>query len=126
MSNVKFHMSSWSDNAHEEREFFDKLSIAELHMLLHSRQFGKTYAIWYSIAERSTLRESAWPLLEILERRSIHRSFRHHAASVLLRMADSHEYEWNADALSDDSDADFDARVREFRLTVMEKIRRDS
>jgi hypothetical protein len=119
-------MSSWADEAREEREFFDTLSIAELHALLHSRQFGKTDAIWYSIAERSTLRVSAWPLLEILDRRSIHRSIRRHAASVLLRMADSHDYEWNADVLSDDSATDFDAHVREFRLSVMDKIRRDS
>ena len=113
---------SWADEAREEREFFDSLSIAELHALIHSRQFGKTYAIWYSIADRSTLRESAWPLLEVLERRSVHRTFRQHAAAALLRMADSHE--WGADALADESDPDFDSRVRAFRLAIMDRIRR--
>lgn len=116
-------MSSWADEAHEEREFFDSLSIAELHALLHSRQFGKTYAIWHSIADRSTLRESAWPLLEILERRSIHRAFRQNAAAALLRLADSHDY--SADQLADESDPEFDACVRTFRLAVMDQIRRE-
>ena len=117
-------MSSWADEAREERKFFDGVSIAALHELLHRRQFGATYAIWYSIAERSTLATSAWPLLETLERRSVHRTFRHHAATALLRLMDSHS--WNAEDLCDENDPDFDARLREFRHAVMDQIRQQT
>lgn len=116
--------SNWADEAREEREFFDTLSIPDLHHLIHNRQFGKTYAIWNSIAERSTLPVSAWPLLEVLERRSVHRTFRYHAANALLRMMDTHQ--WSAESLSDESDADFDIRLRDFRRIVMEQIRRQT
>jgi hypothetical protein len=115
---------SWADEVREEREFFDSLSIAELHGLLHARQYGKTHAIWLSITERSSLRISAWPLMEILERRSVHRSFRHHAAAALLRLMDSHAY--SADALADEIDPEFDARLRAFRHEVMDQIRRQT
>jgi uncharacterized protein YgfB (UPF0149 family) len=115
---------SWEDQSREEREFFDSLSIAELHGLIQSRQFGKTDAIWYSLLARSTLRVSAWPLLEVLERRSIHQQFRHHAATVLLRLMDSHD--WSADSLADAADPLFESRLREFRLAVMAQLRTES
>ena len=91
---------------------------------VHNRQFGKTYAIWQSIADRSTLPVSAWPLLEVLERRSVHRTFRYHAAGALLRMMDSHM--WSADELAADDDPDFDTRIRDFRRIVMEQVRRQT
>jgi hypothetical protein len=112
---------AWAEEARQERAFFDSLSIPQLHDLIYQRSFGRTNSIWHSLADRSDLRTSAWPLLEVLERRSIDQSFRHHAASALLRMMDSSE--WSADALTDDRDPEFDIRLREFRLTVMNMIR---
>ncbi len=111
----------WADEAREEREFYDSVSIPQLHEFVHTRQFGKTYSIWYSIAERSTLPVSAWPLLEVLDKRSVHRMFRFHAAAALLRMMDSHE--WNAETLADDDAPEFDTRLRDFRRAVMEEVR---
>jgi hypothetical protein len=114
--------NDWAREAREERELFDTLPIAQLHELIYQRNFGRTNSIWYSIAERSTLRVSAWPLLEVLERRSVDRSFRYHAAAALLRLMDSHE--WSAESLSDDTDPDFDARLKTFRLEAMDQARR--
>jgi hypothetical protein len=116
--------NNWALEAREERELFDSLTIPQLHDLIHQRNFGRTNSIWYSIADRSTLRVSAWPLLEVLERRSVDRSFRYHAAAALLRLMDSHE--WSADALSDDSDADFDTLIKGFRLEAMDQARRSA
>ena len=116
--------NNWAEEAREEREFYDSLEIPDLHTLIHNRQFGKTYAIWQSIADRSTLPVSAWPLLEVLERRSVHRTFRYHAAGALLRMMDSHM--WSADELAADDDPDFDTRIRDFRRIVMEQVRRQT
>jgi hypothetical protein len=113
--------TDWAAEAREEREFFDSLSIPELHDLIAARKFGRTNAIFYSLLERSSLSVSAWPLLEVLERRSINRDFRYHAANALLRMMDSHE--WSAEQLSDDRDPDFDARMRDFRREAMSKAR---
>ena len=113
--------NDWAREARDEREFFDGLSIAELHVLIQNRQFGQTNAIFHSLAERSQLHVSAWPLLEALERRSINRVYRYHIATALLRMMDSHE--WTADALSNDEDPDFDVLVRDFRRIVMQRAR---
>jgi hypothetical protein len=113
--------ADWAREAREERAFFDSLSIPELHDLISSRQFGRTNAIFYSLLERSTLSVSAWPLLEVLERRSVNRTFRYHAANVLLRLMDSHE--WSAEQLSDDHDPEFDTRMRDFRREAMNRAR---
>lgn len=113
--------TDWANEAREERAFFDSLSIPELHDLIAARQFGRTNAIFYSLLERSTLPVSAWPLIEVLERRSINRDFRYHAANALLRMMDTHE--WSAEQLSDDRDPDFDDSLRDFRREAMARAR---
>ena len=65
-----------------------------------------------------------WHLIQVLERRSVHRTFRYHAAGALLRMMDSHM--WSADELAADDDPDFDTRIRDFRRIVMEQVRRQT
>jgi len=100
---------------------YDELSIAELHALIHERSFGRTGMLWQSLRERTTLPASAWPLLELLERRSVNRDARASAAGVLLQLADSHE--WSAEALANDADPEFENRLREVRRMVNERIR---
>jgi hypothetical protein len=107
--------------AREERAYYDSLSIADLHSLIHERSFGRTGALWQSLRERTTLAQSAWVLLELLERRSVSRDARTGAAGVLLRLADTHD--WTAEALADETDPDFESRLRELRRVVNERIR---
>jgi hypothetical protein len=107
--------------AREERAMYDELSIAELHALIHERSFGRTGMLWQSLRERTTLTASAWPLLELLERRSVNRDARAGAAGVLLHLADSHD--WSAETLADDADPEFEMRLREVRRMVNERIR---
>ncbi len=113
--------NSFADEARAERGFYDNLDIAELHALIHERQFGRTGMLWQSLRARTTLPTSAWVLLELLERRTVNKSVREQAASVLLQWVDSHE--WSADTLADDADPEFEARLREVRRTVNERIR---
>jgi hypothetical protein len=107
--------------AREERAYYDSLSIAEMHALIHERNFGRTGAFWQSLRERTTLPASAWVLLELLERRSVNREARTQAAGVLLQLADSHE--WSAEALADDTDSEFEDRLRELRRVINGRIR---
>ena len=100
---------------------YDGLSVAELHTLIHERSFGRTGVLWESLRERTTLIASAWVLLELLERRSVNRAARTSAAGVLLQLADSHD--WSADVLADDSDPEFEKRLRELRRMVNKRIR---
>lgn len=112
---------SFETEAHEERALYDSLSISEMHMLMHERKFGRTGMLWQSLRERGNLVQSAWPLLELLERRSVDRDSRRQAAGVLLYLLDSHD--WSPDALSDDKDPDFESRLRELRNAVNSRIR---
>ncbi len=107
--------------AREERAFYDSLSVSEIHSLIHERKFGRTGMLWQSLRERANLVQSAWPLLELLERRSVDHEVRRQAAGVLLQLADSHE--WPAEALADDADLEFENRLREVRRMVNERIR---
>jgi hypothetical protein len=113
--------SAFEAEARDERAAYDAMSVAELHALIHERRFGRTGALWSSLRERSTLAQSAWTLLELLERRSVSRDARASAAGALLRLADVHD--WTAEALADDSDPDFEARLREVRRVVGERTR---
>jgi hypothetical protein len=113
--------ADWAQEARDEREFFAGLSIPELHALIANRKFGSTNAIFYALAERSTLSVSAWPLLEVLERRSVNRDFRYHAANALLRLMDSHD--WSAEQLANDEDPEFEVRLRDFRRQAMQQAR---
>lgn len=112
---------SFENEAREERAFYDSLGISEIHALIHERKFGRTGMLWQSLRERGNLVQSAWPLLELLERRSVDRDIRRQGAGVLLQMLDSHE--WSAETLSDDHDPDFEKRIREVRNAVNSKIR---
>lgn len=112
---------SFENGAREERAFYDSLGISEIHALIHERKFGRTGMLWQSLRERGNLVQSAWPLLELLERRSVDRDIRRQAAGTLLHLLDSHE--WSPEALSDDRDADFESRMREVRNAVNSKIR---
>ncbi len=107
--------------AREERAYYDSLSIADLHALIHERRFGRTGMFWQSLRERATLLTSGWTLLELLERRSVSREARAQAAGVLLHLADCNE--WSAEVLADDGDPEFDARLRELRRVINERIR---
>ncbi len=107
--------------AREERAYYDELSIAELHALIHERNFGRAGMLWQSLRERSTLPTSGWVLMELLERRSVNRDARTQAAGVLLHLADSHD--WSAEVLADDADPEFENRLREVRRKVNERIR---
>ena len=113
--------SSFENEAREERAFYDSLSISEIHVLIHERKFGRTGMLWQCLRDRSTLVQSAWVLLELLERRSVDRDSRRQAAGVLLYLLDSHE--WSPEALSDDRAPDFEAHLRELRNAVNSKIR---
>ena len=106
----------------DERIYYDGLSIDDLHMLIQERQFGRTGVLWQSLRERTTLLESAWIRLDMLDHRTIHNSARIQAASVLLQLADSHD--WSAESLADDADPMFETRLTEFRRIVMACIRR--
>ncbi len=112
---------SFENEAREERAFYDSLSISEIHALIHERKFGRTGMLWQSLRDRSTLVQSAWVLLELLERRSVDRDSRRQAAGVLLHLLDSHE--WSPEVLSDDHDPEFESRMRELRNAVNSKIR---
>lgn len=114
-------MGAFEAEARAERAAYDEISIAELHALIHERNFGRTGALWSSLRDRSTLAQSAWTLLEVLERRSVNRDARAAAAGVLLRMLDAHD--WSAEALADDADPEFEARLREVRRAVGERLR---
>ncbi|MFC1465079.1 MAG: hypothetical protein ACFLMY_09545 [Candidatus Brachytrichaceae bacterium NZ_4S206] len=107
--------------AREERAYYDSLSIADLHALIHERRFGRTGMFWQSLRERATLLTSGWTLLELLERRSVSREARTQAAGVLLHLADCHD--WSAEALADDHDPEFEARLRELRRVINARIR---
>jgi hypothetical protein len=112
---------TFENEAREERAFYDSLSISEIHSLIHERKFGRTGMLWQSLRERGNLVQSAWVLLELLERRSVDRDIRRQAAGVLLHMLDSHE--WSPEALSDDNAPEFESRMREARNAVNSKIR---
>lgn len=112
---------SFENEAREERAYYDSLSIAEIHTLIHERKFGRTGMLWQSLRERGNLVQSAWVLLELLDRRSVDRDTRRQAAVVLLYLLDSHE--WSPEALSDDKDPDFESRMRDVRNAVNSKIR---
>lgn len=107
--------------ARAERAYYDRLSVAELHGLIHERNFGRTGMLWHSLRERTTLVQSAWSLLELLERRSVNREARAGAAGVLLHLLDSHD--WSAEALADDTHPEFENRLRELRRLVNERLR---
>jgi hypothetical protein len=115
------HLNPFEQEAREERAYYDSLSIAELHALIHERNFGRTGMLWQSLRERTTLLASAWVLLELLERRSVNREARAQAAGVLLQLADSHD--WPAEALANDADPEFEDRLRALRRVVNERIR---
>jgi hypothetical protein len=112
---------TFETEAREERAYYDSLAISEIHALIHERKFGRTGMLWQSLRDRSTLVQSAWVLLELLERRSVDRDSRRQAAGVLLYLLDSHD--WSPEALSDDRDPDFESRMREVRNAVNSKIR---
>jgi hypothetical protein len=112
---------SFETEAREERVFYDSLGMSEIHALIHERKFGRTGMLWQSLRERTTLVQSAWVLLELLERRSVDRDIRRQGAGVLLHLLDSHE--WSPEALSDDGNPDFEKRLREMRNAVSSKIR---
>ncbi|MCS7056059.1 MAG: hypothetical protein NZM18_07820 [Thermoflexales bacterium] len=107
--------------AREERAYYDSLSLADLHALIHERRFGRTGMLWQSLRERATLLTSGWVLLELLERRSVNREARAQAASVLLDLADCHD--WSPEALADDSDPEFEGRLRELRRVINARLR---
>jgi hypothetical protein len=113
--------SPFESEAREERAFYDGLSIAEIHTLIHERKFGRTGMLWQSLRERGNLVQSAWPLLELLERRSVDRDSRRQGAGVLLYLLDSHD--WSPETLSDDHAPEFESRMREVRNAVNSKIR---
>jgi hypothetical protein len=104
-----------------EREYYDSLNLAEMHALIHERKFGRTGMFWQSLRTHATLLTSAWVLLELLERRSVGREARTGAASVLLALADCHD--WSPEALADDTDPEFEFRLRELRRVINERIR---
>jgi hypothetical protein len=112
---------TFENEGREERAYYDGLGISEMHALIHERKFGRTGMLWQSLRERGNLMQSAWPLLELLERRSIDRDIRRQGAGVLLHLLDSHE--WSPEALSDDRAPDFEKRMREVRNAVNSKIR---
>ncbi|GIV83319.1 MAG: hypothetical protein KatS3mg052_0326 [Candidatus Roseilinea sp.] len=111
----------FESEARAERAYYDGLSIADLHALIHERRFGRTGAFWQSLRERTTLLVSGWTLLELLERRSVNREMRAQAAGVLLHLADCHD--WSPEALADDGDPEFESRLRELRRVVHARIR---
>jgi len=113
---------SFDDEARAEREHYDRLSLEEMHALIHERRFGRTGMFWQSLRARATLLTSAWVLLELLEQRSIGRDARTNAASVLLDLADCHD--WSPEALADDADPEFESRLRELRRWVNERLRK--
>jgi hypothetical protein len=113
--------NSFDIEADEERAFYDSLDIAEMHTLIYERKFGRTGAFWQSLRARTTLPQSAWVLMEMLERRSVNRDARVQAANVLLHLLDSHD--WSAETLADDRVPDFEDRLRELRRLVNERIR---
>lgn len=116
-----FYLMDFEAEARDERAYYDGLSIAGLHALIHERRFGRTGAFWQSLRERATLLTSGWTLLELLERRSVSREARVQAASVLLHLADCHD--WSAEALADDHDPEFEARLRELRRVINARLR---
>jgi hypothetical protein len=114
---------NWEAEAKSERETFDQLAVTELLEMLRRRQFGAYYSIWYSIAARSTLKEAAWALLEVLERRSIDHLYRQHCASALIQLMNTSK--WQPNELSDDFADGFAERLREFKREVMRLIMRE-
>jgi len=115
-------MSDFEVAALAEREYYDQLTLSELHALIHERRFGRTGAFWESLRARATLAASGWTLLELLERRSVSREARAGAASVLLSLADCHD--WSPEALADDTDPEFEPRLRALRQQINEQLRR--
>ncbi len=115
-------MHDFEAEARAEREYYDQLSLSELHALIHERRFGRTGAFWESLRARATLAASGWTLLELLERRSVSREARIGAASVLLTLADCHD--WSPEALADDADPEFESRLHALRRRVNEQLRR--
>jgi hypothetical protein len=115
--------NEWEAAAQKEREYFNQLAVTDLLEMLRRRQFGEYYSIWYSIAARSTLKEAAWALLEVLERRSIDYLYRYHCASALIQLMDTNR--WQPTDISADEHEGFAERLREFKREVMRQIMRE-
>ena len=112
----------WERHAVAERERYDSRPVHELLEDMRVRKFGDYYSIWYSLAARSTLKESGWALIDVLEHRSYDQLYRYHAATALIYLMDSNR--WQPTELSSDHVEGFTERLREFKREVMQQIMR--
>lgn len=112
----------WEKHAEMERADYDARPVTDLLDDIRVRRFGSYYSIWYSIATRSTLKESGWALLDVLEHRSYDYLYRYHAAAALIQLMDSNR--WQPVDVSADEAEGFDERLREFKRETMNQIMR--
>jgi|GEM_PF-1431577 len=112
----------WERQAKAEREWYDNRPVTDLLEDIRIRKFGDYYNIWYSISARSTLKESGWALIDVLEHRSYDYLYRYHAAAALIYLMDSNR--WQPTELSADQAEGFTERLREFKREVMGQIMR--
>ena len=118
--------SNWKDeyeqHAQAEREWYDSRPVHDLLEDIRVRKFGDYYNIWYSLSARSTLKDSGWALIDVLEHRSYDQTYRYHAAAALIYLMDSNR--WQPTELSAEGAEGFTERLREFKREVMQQIMR--
>ena len=75
----------WEYHSEQNRKKLDAIPVEQLLRQVRNGQYGDYYSIWYSIAERSTLKQAGWILFEILSKK-IDYLYRYHCAAALLSL----------------------------------------